>query len=104
MKVKIQIWKNAAEYRPGTADPIVWMVTIVRYRAFERLKFEKRRIEGAQVQSDLDNFDTIFDEQNTIRNCEIEQQLKGCLEQLEAPPTEIHPDGLLLRLQSRGNF
>ena len=55
----VQIWKNAGEYRAEKAEPMTWMASIVRYRAYDRLKFEKRRIEGAQIQADIDNFDDI---------------------------------------------
>jgi RNA polymerase sigma-70 factor (ECF subfamily) len=79
----IQIWKNAGEYRAGTSEPMAWMASIVRYRAFDRLKFEKRRIEGAQIQSDLENFDTVSDGKDQFQSCEIEQQLQDCLELLD---------------------
>lgn len=80
----IQIWKNASEYRPGTSEAMAWMASIVRYRAFDRLKFEKRRIEGAQIQSDLENFDSVSDDKDNIQSCDLQQQLQDCLEQLEA--------------------
>lgn len=79
----IQIWKNASEYRPGTSEAMAWMSSIVRYRAFDRLKFEKRRIEGAQIQSDLEGFDSISDDKDNFQSCDLEQQLQDCLEQLE---------------------
>lgn len=79
----IQIWKNASEYRPGASEPMAWMASIVRYRAFDRLKFEKRRIEGAQIQSDLENFDSVSDDSDEFKSCEINQQLNDCLERLE---------------------
>lgn len=80
----IQIWKNAGEYRAGASEPMAWMASIVRYRAFDRLKFEKRRIEGAQIQSDLESFDSISDNIDQFKSCEIEQQLQDCLGQLDS--------------------
>lgn len=80
----VQIWKNAGEYRAEKAEPMTWMASIVRYRAYDRLKFEKRRIEGAQIQADIDNFDDIEDHQKDgVALCEINEQLEGCLNTLE---------------------
>lgn len=38
----IQIWENAANYRPQMASPLTWMTSIVRYRALDRLDKETR--------------------------------------------------------------
>ena len=80
----IQIWNKAGEYRSDLAEPMTWMASIVRYRAYDRVKFEKRRIEGSQIRSDLDEFDALPDgtgQQSMI--CDMSQQLEGCLGQLE---------------------
>lgn len=80
----VQIWKNASEYRSDKAEPMTWMASIVRYRAYDRIKFEKRRIEGAQMQADIDNFDDIESHQKDgVLLCEINQELDVCLETLE---------------------
>lgn len=38
----LQIWNNAASYRPHMAKPLTWMASIARYRALDRLDQEKR--------------------------------------------------------------
>lgn len=38
----LQIWTNAASYRPHLANPLTWMASIARYRALDRLEVEKR--------------------------------------------------------------
>lgn len=38
----VQIWQNAASYRPHLAKPLTWMTSIVRYRALDRLDKDKR--------------------------------------------------------------
>lgn len=38
----VQIWLNAASYRPDKARPITWLASIVRYRALDRLDKQKR--------------------------------------------------------------
>ena len=80
----VQIWKNASEFRPDKAEPMTWMASIVRYRAYDRIKFEKRRIEGAQLQADLESFDDIASHQTDgVVLCELNQQLENCLATLE---------------------
>ncbi len=52
----IQIWQNAASYRPEVAKPLTWMTSILRYRALDRLDKEMRhhtRITSAEEHGDL---------------------------------------------------
>ncbi|GLR72174.1 sigma-70 family RNA polymerase sigma factor [Agaribacter marinus] len=80
----VQIWNNASEYRQDKAEPMTWMASIVRYRAYDRIKFEKRRIEGAQIKADIEGFDDIADKRTDgIQLCEIDQQLTDCLADLD---------------------
>lgn len=80
----VQIWNNASEYRADKAEPMTWMASIVRYRAYDRLRFEKRRIEGAQIKADLENFDDIESRQTDgVLISELDQQLQLCLGLLE---------------------
>lgn len=81
----IQIWKNASEYRGGVSDPIAWLSSIVRYRAFDRLKLEKRRVVGTHFQGEVNLLEMVSDAQDDYQSCDINQQLSDCLEQLEAP-------------------
>mgnify|MGYP001049267936 CR=1 FL=1 len=80
----VQIWRNASEYRADKAEPMTWMSSIVRYRAYDRIKFEKRRIEGAQHKADVENFDSIESKgKNGMQMLEISQELSQCLSILE---------------------
>ena len=80
----VQIWNNAGEYRADKAEPMTWMASIVRYRAYDRIKFEKRRIEGAQLQTILDSLDEIENKASDgVKNAELDQQLSLCLSGLE---------------------
>lgn len=80
----VQIWNNASEYRSDKAEPMTWMASIVRYRAYDRIKFEKRRIEGAQFKADIDNFDDIESTgKDGVLLCEIDQELELCLATLD---------------------
>lgn len=85
----MQIWNNATEYRSDKAQPMTWMASIVRYRAYDRIKYEKRRIEGAQIRADLDNFDSIeCSHKDGVLLCEMNQQLEVCLATLETMQRE----------------
>ncbi|TRY31477.1 sigma-70 family RNA polymerase sigma factor [Aliiglaciecola sp. M165] len=81
----VQIWHKAGEYRSDKAEPMTWMASIVRYRAYDRIRFEQRRIEGAQVQAELDNFESIADSSHDQPlMCEFGQQLEDCLATLDS--------------------
>ena len=89
----IQIWHKAGEYKEHLAEPMTWMSSIVRYRAFDRLKLEKRRIEGQCLDTSIESVESIVDkstEQDPV--CGIDQQLEGCLQQLE----EIQRESILM--------
>lgn len=80
----IQIWNKAGEYRSDLAEPMTWMASIVRYRAYDRIKFEKRRIEGSQIRSELEDFESIADSSTAQPlMCEMGQQLEDCLQRLD---------------------
>ena len=89
----IQIWHKASEYKADMAEPMTWMASIVRYRAFDRLKFEKRRIEGSQIKAELESFDSLTaDDLEQPAAFELNQRLEGCLKQLE----ENHQKSVLM--------
>lgn len=80
----VQIWNNASQYRSDKAEPMTWMVSIVRYRAYDRIKFEKRRIEGSQYRADMEDIDSIESaHKDGSQTCEINQSLSICLSTLD---------------------
>jgi len=80
----IQIWHKASEYRTDMAEPMTWMASIVRYRAYDRIKMEKRRIEGNRISAELEGFESIADgHSDHALVCEIGQKLEDCLATLE---------------------
>jgi RNA polymerase sigma-70 factor (ECF subfamily) len=62
----LQIWTNAASYRPHLANPLTWMASIARYRALDRLDVEQRLRERF-VSSD---HDYLLDEHVSSQNPE----------------------------------
>jgi RNA polymerase sigma-70 factor (ECF subfamily) len=80
----IQIWHNAGEYRADKAEPMTWMASIVRYRCYDRIKYNKRRIEGSNIQADIESVDSLESKQPDIAQLfEVNQQLSHCLSALE---------------------
>jgi RNA polymerase sigma factor (sigma-70 family) len=41
----VKIWHNAAEYQHGKGAVLTWMISIVRYRALDMLRYQKVRKE-----------------------------------------------------------
>ena len=41
----VKIWHNAAEYQHGKGAVLTWMISIVRYRALDMLRYQKMRKE-----------------------------------------------------------
>lgn len=80
----VQIWRNIGEYNPSKGEPIVWMSSIVRYRCYDKVRAEKRRIEGAHTLAELDNMDNLADTHSgSSLFCDIGQTLEDCLKGLE---------------------
>ena len=53
----VRIWHNAGEYQQGQGTVLTWMISIVRYRAFDMLRYAKVRKEqelGAHEEAFID--------------------------------------------------
>jgi RNA polymerase sigma-70 factor (ECF subfamily) len=74
----VRIWHNASEYRQGKGSVLTWMISIVRYRALDVLRYNKVRKESEFDESN--NFDI-----ETIEQVSDAEQLllDKCLQQLE---------------------
>ena len=74
----VRIWHNASEYRAGKGTVLTWMVSIVRYRALDILRYNKIRKEDELVDHDSFNLDA------PEQIVEVEQLLLDeCLQQLD---------------------
>lgn len=74
----VRIWHNASEYRTGKGTVLTWMISIVRYRALDILRYHKVRKEHELVESDnveLNTMEKITDAEQLI--------LDKCLQQLD---------------------
>ena len=74
----VRIWHNASEYRVGKGTVLTWMISIVRYRALDVLRYNKIRKEDEL--DEKENFDIDVPEQMA----DSEQLLLDkCLQQLD---------------------
>ena len=73
----VRIWHNASEYRVGKGTVLTWMVSIVRYRALDILRYHKIRKEDELI--DKDNL--AFDATEQISDAE-QLLLDKCLQHL----------------------
>lgn len=74
----IRIWHNATEYRQGRGTVLTWMISIVRYRALDILRYHKIRKE--EELNELSSFDET--ELSNISDSD-KQQLNKCMNELE---------------------
>lgn len=72
----IKIWHNASEYNPTKGTVISWMISIVRYRSLDALRYHKVRKEQAIG-------DEGYDEQDIDINYDDQTKLVNCIEQLD---------------------
>lgn len=79
----IQIWNNAGEYRSDLAEPFTWMASIVRYRAYDRVRAENRRFEGAGIATDLEALDKVTISGENSDSCDMSGRLEDCLKRLD---------------------
>ena len=76
----VRIWHNASEYRVGKGTVLTWMVSIVRYRALDILRYHKVRKED--VLNDNDN-DTVDPNQSPKISGAEQLLLDKCLQELD---------------------
>ncbi len=79
----VQVWNNAASYRPEKAKPLTWICSILRYRALDRLDKEKkhqdRRVEDEDLHA-LDNYASTENVEHAVQGSEMNQHLSDCLQ------------------------
>lgn len=88
----IQIWKNKNEYQAHKSEPFTWLASIVRYRAYDRLRYDKRRHQQHAIEFDETNVDQTTDDriddieqyaENLNFACSNKDSLNDCLNKLE---------------------
>jgi RNA polymerase sigma-70 factor (ECF subfamily) len=79
----IKIWHNASEYDASKGTVISWMISIVRYRSLDALRYNKVRKEQTMGDDDFDiqSVDVNYDENTKLVNCieQLEPQQKQAI-------------------------
>lgn len=79
----VQIWNNAASYRPDKARPLTWICSILRYRALDRLENERKHNKHRIHEDELHALDSYADKNNleeTILNSQVSGHIEDCLQ------------------------
>ena len=79
----VQIWDKAGDYAPSMANPLTWMTSIVRYRAIDKLRREKRHQNrpGAEEEDDiLMSASTGETQEELYQKSQLSEQVNQCLE------------------------
>lgn len=85
----IQIWQNRDSFQAEKGKAFTWLASIVRYRAYDRLRYDKRRHQDDHVEFDESdslaiNVDEINQNSQSIGlGDHSEQALNNCLSKLE---------------------
>jgi RNA polymerase sigma-70 factor, ECF subfamily len=78
----VKVWQRAGDYRPHLGSPVTWLVTIVRNRALDSLRRNRRQVELA----DPAHLEFLMDEQAATPGPAGEETdadlLRDCLKQL----------------------
>ncbi|WP_024605718.1 MULTISPECIES: sigma-70 family RNA polymerase sigma factor [unclassified Pseudoalteromonas] len=79
----IKIWHNASEYNASKGTVISWMISIVRYRSLDSLRYHKVRKEQSLGDDKYENecIDVNYDEETKLVNCieQLEPQQKQAI-------------------------
>ncbi|WP_416307322.1 sigma-70 family RNA polymerase sigma factor [Neptunicella sp. SCSIO 80796] len=74
----VRIWHNAADYQQGKGTVLTWMISIVRYRALDLMRYKKVRKEEELKEQHIGTTD------NILAVADVEhQQLEKCMDELE---------------------
>ncbi|MFT2091766.1 sigma-70 family RNA polymerase sigma factor [Paraglaciecola sp. 2405UD69-4] len=80
----IRIWHNAGNYSQGRGTVLTWMISIVRYRALDMLRYHKVRKEDG-----LENVTHKTDVDISDMQVADKKQLDHCLEQLDNKQKQV---------------
>ncbi|NTS77223.1 sigma-70 family RNA polymerase sigma factor [Catenovulum sp. SM1970] len=79
----IQIWQNCHQYRADKGEPFTWLASIVRYRAYDRLRHLERRQNHNTLTFDEFHDSPTVSQTAAFNLAELDKkQLDRCLSQL----------------------
>jgi RNA polymerase sigma factor (sigma-70 family) len=83
-EVYVTVWRKAADFDPGRASPMTWLIAIARNRAIDRLRAERisRRMESIDTAVEVADSAPIAD--SALESEQSNARLHGCIETLAA--------------------
>jgi RNA polymerase sigma-70 factor (ECF subfamily) len=80
----VQIWNNAASYRPDRAKPLTWITSILRYRALDRLDKERKHTNHLIAEADVEEqaLESGETPERALQQTQLRYQIERCLEML----------------------
>lgn len=81
----VQIWNNAASYTPNQGKPTTWLTSIVRYRAIDKLRHEKRHQNRPSHDEENDILLSTPDndtQEEVYSRFRLNKQLRHCLDNM----------------------
>lgn len=82
----VKIWHNASEYNSSKGSVISWMISIVRYRCLDVLRYNKVRKE--EILSSDESLNTISEEFIEV-DYDSDTKLVNCIEELEVQQKQV---------------
>jgi RNA polymerase sigma-70 factor (ECF subfamily) len=81
-EVFVTVWRKAADFDPGRASPLTWLIAIARNRAIDRLRATKqsRRMEPLDSAAEIADSAAMAD--SALESAQGYARLHGCLEGL----------------------
>lgn len=80
----IDIWQHSDQYQARQNEPFTWLVSFVRYRAYERLRYDRYHTQNNFItfdEANIDDFYNAFGEFDPINSSK--DTLNSCLAKLE---------------------
>jgi len=74
----VRIWYNASQYTEGKGTVLTWIISIVRYRALDIIRYRKVRKEDG-----IEHIDSIASEAEGPSQANESSKLNRCLEELD---------------------
>ena len=82
----LQVWRNADNYDPDRGNADAWLVSLVRYRAVDIVRKQRREIAGLEIPERVDEAP---DALRRLVATEEGSALRRCLEEVELPQRRI---------------